>query len=194
MSKDASGARASKPLYGGSKDAYFRRVLRAEPGVGAAASERILRRLSAEVVQVRLRVEQPAAAAAADTVGGAADAISGEPTRGGAVAGESVEASEGAEAAVPPEGAAALDEPGPGDRPLPPFDPYNPNVVVVVRTAGRERALAALGSIDRVENLRLLAREQQLSVAADLATPAELRAAIVAAAERRIANRRAAAG
>ncbi len=74
------------------------------------------------------------------------------------------------------------------------FDPYSPNVVVVVRKSGREAALAALAAIDSAENLRLLAREQRLNVDADLSSAAEMRTAIVMAAERRIANRVAAAG
>ncbi len=73
------------------------------------------------------------------------------------------------------------------------FDPYTPNVIVVVRTAGRDRALAALGQIAAAENLRVLAKHQQLGIDPDLATPDEIRSAIIAAAERRIANRRAAA-
>jgi hypothetical protein len=81
----------------------------------------------------------------------------------------------------------------PAPAPAAPFDPYSPNVIVVVRTSGRDAALAALGSIDGADQLRLLAREQRLAVPADLSSSAELRAAIVAAAERRIANRMAAA-
>ena len=76
----------------------------------------------------------------------------------------------------------------------PPFDPFSPNVVVVVRTSGREAALAALVGIDNAEHLRLRAREQRLTISADSSSVADLRAAIVTAAERRIANRFAAAG
>ena len=75
----------------------------------------------------------------------------------------------------------------------PPFDPFSPNVIVVVRKSGRDVALAALEAIDSLDDLRLLAREQRLAVPADLSSAAELRAAIVTAAERRIANRMAAA-
>jgi hypothetical protein len=77
--------------------------------------------------------------------------------------------------------------------PAAPFDPFSPNVIVVVRKSGRDAALAALGTIESAEQLRQLAREQRLAVPADLASPVELRTAIVAAAERRIANRMAAA-
>jgi hypothetical protein len=75
----------------------------------------------------------------------------------------------------------------------PPFDPLSPNVIVVVRKSGREGALAALGMIESPDDLRLLAREQRLAVGAGFSSAAELRAAIVTAAERRIANRMAAA-
>jgi hypothetical protein len=74
-----------------------------------------------------------------------------------------------------------------------PFDPFSPNVIVVVRKSGRDAALAAIGSIDSVDHLRLLAREQRLAVPADLSSAVELRTEIVAAAERRITNRIAAA-
>jgi hypothetical protein len=66
-------------------------------------------------------------------------------------------------------------------------------VIVVFRTLGRDAALAELHAIEDVECLRLLAREQRLGIASDLANAADIRHAIVAAAERRVANRRAAA-
>lgn len=87
---------------------------------------------------------------------------------------------------VPTGEASAPDEP-------PGFDPFTPNVVVIVRTRGAAAAAAALQAIASPDDLRLLAREQRLSIGDDVADPPALRAAIVAAAERRIANRRAAA-
>ena len=95
-----------------------------------------------------------------------------------------------ADAEAPPPPAAS---PPRRPRPRRPFDPFSPNVIVVVRKSGRDAALAALGGIDSVDDLRLLAREQRLTVPADLSSAEELRAAIVGAAERRIANRMAAA-
>lgn len=73
------------------------------------------------------------------------------------------------------------------------FNPYEPNVIVVLRTAGRERLLTVLRDIATVDRLRLLAREQQLGVESDATEPEAFRLAIIAAAERRIINRRAAA-
>ena len=63
----------------------------------------------------------------------------------------------------------------------------------ILRTGGREKAMAVLGSIANAEHLKILAREQQLGIDPELALPDEIRSAIVSAAERRIANRRAAA-
>ena len=67
-------------------------------------------------------------------------------------------------------------------------------MIVVVRKSGREAALVALAGIESLDHLRLLAREQRLTVPAEMSSPEDLRAAIVTAAERRIANRVAAAG
>jgi hypothetical protein len=147
----------TKALSGASQDAYFRRVLKTQPGIAAEERDRLVRRLREDIAQVRVRVA-PAA---------------------------QVEAP--APAARPPSVEGPLSPP-------PPFDPFSPNVVVVVRTGGREAALAALGGIESPDNLRLLAREQRLTVPIEASSAADLRAAIVAAAERRIANRAAAAG
>ena len=155
----------TKALSGASQDAYFRRVLKAHPNLSAAERDRIVRQLREEVAQLRLRVKVPGDLAA-----------SPDPPS--------------APAAQP---AAAVPQPAAGSAGLP-FDPYSPNVVVVVRKSGREAAVAALAAIDSTENLRLLAREQRLNVDADVSSAAEMRTAIVMAAERRIANRVAAAG
>ena len=76
---------------------------------------------------------------------------------------------------------------------MPGFDPFTPNVIVVLRREGREALLAQLIAVGRVEHLRLIAREQQLSIGDDVVTVAEIADALVTAAERRLANRRAAA-
>jgi hypothetical protein len=73
------------------------------------------------------------------------------------------------------------------------FDPFRPNVVVELRRHGREGAMAALSSIQAVDQLKRLAREQQLGIDPALRHPEDVRLAILAAAERRVAGRRAAA-
>lgn len=156
--------RKTKALSGASQDAYFRRVLKTYPGISEDARERIVRQLRGEIAQLRVRPGAREAATAAEAEGAHA------PEK------------------VPQTG------PPPAQPVAAPFDPFAVNVVVVLRTAGKQAALDALNAVGDADNLKLLAREQQLSVDADLASPAELSAAIVAAAERRVANRRAAAG
>lgn len=73
------------------------------------------------------------------------------------------------------------------------FDPFTPNIILVLRTQGREAVLAALRAISS-DNLRLLAREQQLSIPGEAAAVEQIIEAIATAAERRVANRKAAAG
>jgi len=169
----------TRALSGASQDAYFRRVLKAHPDLSAEERDRLLRKLRQEVAQLRVRleprrdVEPPSAALAASPAA-------------------TMRRARSSPSADPP-APAARPEPPPAPPVAPPFDPFSPNIVVVVRKAGRDAALAALGAIDSLDNLRLLAREQRLTVGADLSSTAELRSAIVAAAERRIANRMAAA-
>jgi hypothetical protein len=155
--------RKTKALSGAAQDAYLRRALKTHSNLTSEHREQLVRSLKREIAQLRLRLE-PLPAAALPPAAAAA-----MPTR--------EEPSTRAQSAVP--GAS--------------FDPFSPNVVVILRMSGRAAVLAALAAIDKEEHLRLLAREQRLNVGADVASLAELRAAIVNAAERRIANRVAAA-
>jgi len=146
-------AKKTKALSGASQDAYFRRVLKANPNLSAEDRERLVGHLRRDIAQLRLRTQ----------------------------------ARTSTEAPLPPVCS-----------PIPAavastFDPFSPNVIVVIRKSGRDAALAALAGIDSADQLRLLAREQRLVVPADVSSTQELRAAIVTAAERRIANRMAAA-
>jgi hypothetical protein len=156
--------RKTRALSGAAQDAYFRRVLKTCASLSAEERDHVVRRLRQEIAQLRLRVVL---------------APAGQP--------------ELPQAPLPAEPARSPDpEPAAVTCPTP-FDPYSPNVIVVLRKGGRDAALRALNEIDCLDNLRLLAREQRLSVSAELCSAAELRAAIVAAAERRVANRLAAA-
>ena len=155
----------TKSLSGASQDAYFTRVLKADPNLTTEGRERIVRHLRDEIAQVRLRVNAPRDIAASAHVP--------FETAPRPVEANSQRASANAERY---------------------FDPYSPNVVVVVRKFGSETAIAALDAIDSLENLQYLAREQRLNVEGGVLSAAEMRIAIVRAAERRIANRVAAAG
>jgi hypothetical protein len=161
----------TRALSGASQDAYFRRVFKAHPNLSADERERLVRRLRQEVAQLRLR-----RSARDETEAPAAETPAPEST----TAPEPAKPSMVPAASIPEQASA-------------PFDPFSPNIIVVVRTSGRDAALAALTSIDSTDHLRLLAREQRLAVAGDPTSATDLRTAIVAAAERRIANRMAAA-
>jgi len=172
----------TKALSGASQDAYFRRLLKANPSLSAEERDQLVRRLRQEVAQLRVRMEPrqqsdpPVVSVPAESVA----AVAPQPSTDIPVEQPATRAK------LPP----PILEPGLAAEP---FDPFSPNIVVVVRKSGRAAALAALDAVDSLDNLRLLAREQRLSVSADLASVAEVRAAIVTAAERRIANRMAAA-
>lgn len=168
--------RKTKALSGAAQDAYFRRVLKTYPGLGEDARDRLVRQLRREIAQVRVR---PGARAEAEAAKTQAHASASTPVVDGA---------------QPPAQAPTAEPVAAPAAPAPAFDPFAPNVIVVLRTSGRAAALAALAAIADADNLRLLAREQRLSIGDDVRTTAEIGAAIVAAAERRIANRRAAAG
>ena len=167
----------TKALSGASQDAYFRRVFKAHPDLSAEERDKLVQRLRQEVAQLRVRVEPRR-----------------EPeTELPAVPAEVHQVAVPEPGPPAPEPAIPARVPEPPVVSAPPFDPFSPNIVVVVRKAGRDAALAALDAIDSPDNLRLLAREQRLTVGTDASSAAELRAAIVTAAERRIANRMAAA-
>jgi hypothetical protein len=161
----------TRALSGASQDAYFRRVFKAYPNLSPDERERLVRRLRQEVAQLRLR-----RSARSEGETPAAEPPAPEPAA----------APERPTASTVPATSVPVHVPTP-------FDPFSPNIIVVVRTAGREAALAALTAIDNPDNLRQLAREQRLTVASDATSAADLRLAIVTAAERRIANRMAAA-
>ena len=175
----------TKALSGASQDAYFRRVLKANPNLSADERDQLVRRLRQEVAQLRVRMEPRRES---DPPPGRCRTCGARGSRRRPAA--SSRSADEAPATTLPNRPPPIPEPALAAEP---FDPFSPNIVVVVRKSGRAAALAALDAIDSLDNLRLLAREQRLSVSADLASAAEVRAAIVTAAERRIANRMAAA-
>ena len=171
-------AKRSKALSGAAKDAYIRRVLAGEAGLDDDARARLTARLQGDIALVSLKVSRPPPRPRTVIV-----ATEDTPTR------EAVSTA-GSEVTIEPAG--TLRDGRAAETPDT-FDPYSPNVIVVIRTRGRDAVLEALDSIEDAASLRLLAREQQLGIASDLDSAADIRLAIVAAAERRIANRRAAA-
>jgi hypothetical protein len=165
-------ARIKRVLSGAAKDAFLKRLLATETGLDDATRARLTDSLQDAISMISARWRPPIALVP-----------------------------QSLPALVEPQAlplATAHDAPHKGEATSPPvtaqpFDPFTPNVIVVFRTRGREAVLDELAAIDDVECLRLLAREQQLGIDAELADPNDIRQAIAAAAERRVANRRAAA-
>ena len=73
------------------------------------------------------------------------------------------------------------------------FDPYAFSATVVLAKTGREGLIKRLADIKTVEQLKSFADAQHLGIDRSLAKADELRKAIVAATEQRLADRRAAA-
>jgi len=157
--------RKTKALSGAAQDAYFRRAFKTHANLADEEREQLLGSLKREIAQLRLRLEPLPRGTPPPKPATAAPVHSQQETSAG------------------PQAAATSAR----------FDPFSPNVVVILRTSGRAAALAALKGIDTEEHLRLLAREQRLSIGSDVVSLSDLRAAIVSAAERRVANRMAAA-
>lgn len=93
---------------------------------------------------------------------------------------------------VPAANLAAGAEP-PSPTPTPAFDPFAFSVIATLKRSGRAALLDRLAGIDDPEHLLRLASAQHLAIAPADDTPDALRAAIVAGAEARLADRRAAA-
>jgi hypothetical protein len=88
--------------------------------------------------------------------------------------------------------------PPPTAAPDTPFDPYVFGLVPVFQREGAEGLLAKLGEVASIENLRSMAKSQQVVLPPELragdASPDAIRAGIVEAVQKRIKDRRAAAG
>jgi hypothetical protein len=180
--------KTTRVLSGAAKDVFLEGVVRSALNDDHEARDRLLAQLTEAIASLRVRVDAERGRRSitdwTSRVLAAADAVAPAPRGPGA---------HNSDDAVPAVGAASAadDE---AALPLPPadFDPYDPNVIVVLRTQGREAALSALAGIAEEAQLRLLAHEQQLGIPAGLSGLPAMREAIVAAAERRVANRRAA--
>ena len=73
------------------------------------------------------------------------------------------------------------------------FNPYLFSAIVVLAKSGREGLLKRLQEIKSTENLRTFAEAQHVAIGPKLKRPEDIRKAIVAAAEQRLADRKAAA-
>ncbi len=169
-------------------EAFLREMFRGEPGLDGGALDALAQRCSRRIKRVVVW-DEATAPDAHDTEtepahAEAADSPSAPPA-----------AAIGSDAAQPEHASAAtIDAQETAASPGPiAFDPYAFSAVVVLTKTGKDGLLKRLAAIDRAEHLKKLADAQHLAVDASLSSIADLRAAIVKAAEQRIANRRAAA-
>lgn len=163
----------TRPLSGPALRKYVRDLVEADAEIAADPARRITETLVREVAEARIRLPIPQRRRS-----------SGTP------------ASDGKDRAITAPGPAtetAVPDPAPTPPPEPAFDPYAFSAVAVMTREGRTGLLARLTDITSARNLRQLADAQHLALPAGLEDPAELRTAILAATERRIADRRAAA-
>lgn len=200
----------SKQLSGTGKDRYLDRLIGDEPDVPADAAERLAAKAKAEISSVRVRRDvalnlRPVRRTRRNrTAGQDTPAAAPEPdaTPPSAPAAEiaSPPLSDTHEPlpapAAPHEHAAPIEvEPAPAPAAL--FDPYAFGLVPVFQREGRDGLLARLATVSEAAHLRLMAQKQQISLRAELRTGdialRDLREAIIAAVEKRIADRSAAA-
>lgn len=92
-----------------------------------------------------------------------------------------------------PSKAAKAEPPAPPPEPEKPFDPYAFSVMVVLAKQGKDALAKRLTEITSVENLKKLADAQHLGFDRSLSKIEDVRKALLAATEQRLADRRAAA-
>lgn len=163
--------RATRKVSGPQMERFFRHYFAQEPGLESLVAEALTRRSVATFSSVQVRK---------DVVPGTRPA--------GAVVRRPLARTQAAEAAAPTVSQAESAA----------FDPYAVGLVPTFQREGRDGLLAKLAPIGDIAHLRQMARSQQISLPAELRTgdadATVLRGAIVDAVEKRIADRRAAAG
>lgn len=158
-------ARTTKQLSGGGKDKFLLGVVASVDGVTPAVADRIGAALADGIAEVRVR---------RDVWDAQRSAPASRPM-----------------AATAP--VAATAKPTTAIETAPAFDPFAFSAVALLTKKGKAALAAALDKIDTVDNLRRLAEAQHLALDPAVSDMAAIRTAIIAATERRIAERKAAA-
>lgn len=156
--------RHTKPLSGGGKDKFLRGVVHTVEGVPDTARQALVRELSHSIAEVRVRRD-------------AYERIRDQPARP-------------ASAAVPAHPSPPA-PPAPTAKPA--FDPFAFSAVAVLTKKGKAALQAEFDKITSVDDLRRLGDAQHLALDPALTDIAAIRDCLVAGAERRIAERKAAA-
>ncbi|MBV1692980.1 MAG: hypothetical protein KGP27_00805 [Hyphomicrobiales bacterium] len=173
-------ARTTRQLSGAGKDKFLRSLV-ARAASGSADPASIAEALAREITEVRVRREtwETLQAPSTHMESAAPPAPIEHPDQTTVAHSQSA-----GEPAQPQEPIAET---------APHFDPFAFSAVAVLTRKGRPGLAQALDTIGRAEDLRRLAEAQHLVLPDGLADVALLREAVIAAAERRIAERRAAA-
>lgn len=170
-------ARTTKQLSGGGKNKFLSALIAAEPSIPKTAAASLTAALCDAISDIRVRrdVWEPIAQKPDAPAGGAKGASAG-PTPS---------------ATPPPEATAqksAVDVAAP-----PAFDPFAFSALAVLTKQGAKVLAERLAAVATAEQLHAIAKAQHLSLDAGIVDPVALRAALVAATESRLAERRAAA-
>lgn len=182
MSRNAPGN--TKKFSGPALDRYLERFFAAEPGLPNEIAATLARRASAAFSSVRVRPAFATLPVQAKTgPGTSAKAAAAAPSAPPAAA----KPAAAAPTATPP----APEQAGA-------FDAYAIGLVPTFQREGRDGLIARLGSVTTTDDLRKMARAQQIVLPEAMRQPSiaidVLRAAIADAVAKRIADRRAAAG
>lgn len=191
---------STKKLSGPQKDKFFERLFASEEGISESAAASLLRRTSYAVSSVHVRAK------AYEAVRQAKPAMTRQarephapvavPAQAAAPASRSVEEKSVVPAPAAP--VAKVQASTAAAAPSAPFDPYAFGLVPLYQKEGRESFLAKLATVATADQLRQMARAQQVSLPLELrsvdATLDALRTGIADAVAKRIADRKAAAG
>lgn len=175
-------ARTTKQLSGGGKDKFLRGIVAAEPAIDGDAAKRIADTLSDAITEVRVRREVWEATS---------KPLPGE--KGLRAAKAKAAAARAPSVAAEPEPTAKT-QPALAPVPTAAFDPFAFSAVALLTRKGKPALAAELAKISSAADLKALAAAQHLAIDMTVDDPSALRDAIATATERRIAERRAAAG
>lgn len=187
--------RTTKKLSGPSLERFLRRFFKGQPGLDAVQAERLAASAKRTFSMVRIRTAPKGSAAASDKDEPAAAVPAGQ--RGA----QSVSDKVARVASALSQSRHASAQHDTSDVPVQeakPFDPYAFGLVPTFQRQGADGLLRMLATVDNVGDLRKLARAQQIVLPLELrsgeAEADDVRRGILAAVEKRIADRRAAAG
>ncbi|MEO1207597.1 MAG: hypothetical protein AAFV45_14820 [Pseudomonadota bacterium] len=207
----------TRKLSGPTKDRFFKRFFKDEPGVSDDLANRLARKSSETFSSVRVRpisyagvlanrstnhkeAPEPTTSSDPATPSDAAtsrdtanvDAAPVEPKAGSDKTPEDVDTPSPPRPVEPSPDITAADESEPVS-----FDPYAFGLVPTMQREGEAGLLARLNEVARAEHLRAMAKAQQIVLPRELRTGDEtaetLRGAIINAVSKRIADRRSAA-